>query len=152
MTHSTRGGISVLHCAAMKETIGFLAIASAALAYQWSSRARYFMVLPMGFLPGCIVVSQRALDELHAEQQHAVRTAAAKFEALFDETSRAQEQALLGGLFQKQGIAEVPVSPSVKAELFDVAHRAREQVGGRVVRAEVLQRVLGLLADFRASR
>jgi TRAP-type C4-dicarboxylate transport system substrate-binding protein len=131
---------------------GFLAIAQAALAYQWSSRAKYFMTLPLGFLPGCIVLSQRALDELRVEHQHAVKVAAAKFEAMFDEVTRTQEELLLGKLFQKQGLVRMTPSDALLRDFDARARDVRDSVGSRVVPQELLTRVLGWLADFRAEQ
>ena len=56
---------------------GFIAIPTAALAYQWSAQARYFTPLRVGFLPGCMVMANAALDALPIEQQQALRHAAA---------------------------------------------------------------------------
>ena len=43
---------------------GFLATPAAALAFQWSTLARYYEPLPMAYLVGCLVVANRAFDEL----------------------------------------------------------------------------------------
>ena len=45
---------------------GFIGLPSAALAFQWSSQARYAMDLRVGYLTGCILVSRRAWDSIGA--------------------------------------------------------------------------------------
>ena len=55
---------------------GFFGVPTAALAFQWSSRAKYFTNLSAAILPGCIALSQRALDSIPVELQRVVRSAA----------------------------------------------------------------------------
>ena len=56
---------------------GFIGIPSAALAFQWSARARYFTDLRVGYVMGCLVVTNDAFDPLPLEAQHVVHGAGA---------------------------------------------------------------------------
>jgi TRAP-type C4-dicarboxylate transport system substrate-binding protein len=130
---------------------GFIAVPTGALAFQWSTRARYYSEMRAGFLPGCFVVAKRAWDKLSVAHQQAMRTATAKFVIRFEDLGRTMDEALLGGLFEKQGLIKVPVSDSFRAEFFDAARRAREKLSNRLVSEELLSQVLVWLADFRAE-
>jgi TRAP-type transport system periplasmic protein len=130
---------------------GFLAIPTGALAFQWSTQARYITDLRAGFLTGCIVVAHRALDRLSAEQQRLFRRLLAKYDALFQELGRRQDEALLGGLFQKQGVKPIPPSEGFRSEFFESARGARERAASRFIARPTLDRVLKLLADYRAE-
>ena len=55
-------------------------------------------------LDACVVVSTRAFDRLTFEQQRAVRAAAAKFMARFDDAGAHADEELIGGLFARQGV------------------------------------------------
>jgi TRAP-type transport system periplasmic protein len=130
---------------------GFIAIPTAALAFQWSTQARYITDLRAGYLTGCVVVAHRALDRLSADQQKLFRSLFAKYDALFQELGRRQDEALLGGLLQKQGLRPIPPSEGFRSEFFEAARAARERAAGRFIARATLDRVLKLLADYRAE-
>jgi TRAP-type transport system periplasmic protein len=134
-----------------KRVDGFIAIPTAALAFQWSAQARYITDLRLGYLTGCVAVSQSALDRMTAEQQKLFRSLFAKYDALFQEMGRRQDEALLGGLFVKQGLKPIPPSEGFRSEFFEVARAARERAATRFVSRATLDRVLKWLADYRAE-
>jgi TRAP-type C4-dicarboxylate transport system substrate-binding protein len=130
---------------------GFYAVPTGALAFQWSAGARYFADLRPSFLRGCLVVTSRAFDELPADGQRAMRAASAKLLARIEDLGRAQDEALLGGLFAKQGVQRIAVGDLFRMEFFEAARAARERLGDRLVPSELLGKVLALLADYRAE-
>ena len=130
---------------------GFIAIPTAALAFQWSTQARYITDLRPGYLTGCVAVAHRALDRLTVEQQKQFRSLFAKYDALFQEMGRRQDEALLGGLFQKQGLKPIPPSEGFRSEFFEAARSARERAATKFVSRATLDRVLKWLADYRAE-
>jgi TRAP-type C4-dicarboxylate transport system substrate-binding protein len=129
----------------------FMAIPTAALAFQWSARARYFTDLRIGFLPGCLILANRAFDQLSLEEQQVYRDASAKLLQRFEDLGRAQDQRLLSGLFARQGLRPMPPSEVFRAEFFAAAEEARQHVPPRLVAPALLQRVGGWLADYRAQ-
>ncbi len=130
---------------------GFLGLPTAALAYQWSTRARYFTDLRVGLLSACLVIANRAFDALPIDQQKIVRAAGVKLGARFDDINWSQEDLLLGGLFQRQGLQPVPASSALRADFFEAARAAREQLDDGVVPRALIERVNGWLADYRAE-
>ncbi|HEX6836790.1 MAG TPA: TRAP transporter substrate-binding protein DctP, partial [Polyangia bacterium] len=136
---------------------GFIAIPTAGLAFRWSAQARYFTELSATILPGCLVVSQHALDPLGTEQQQIVQGASAKFMARFGDVGQAQDEALLTSLFDRQGLQHAPLSAQFRAELRESARRAREETGSGLllkggVDPALLSTVLTWLADLRVDR
>lgn len=132
-------------------TDGFVAIPTAGLAFQWSAQTRYVTDLRLGFLTGCLMIASRAIDPLPLEDRSALETAAAKFRARVDVIGRQQDDALLGGLFAKQGLHSVKISSAFRAEFFEIMRQARERLGDRLISHALLQNVLGMLADYRAE-
>ena len=130
---------------------GFVSFPAAALAFQWYTRARYLLNLPMGFLTGCLVATQRAFERMSTEDQNVVRSAAAKAMVRVDDLMRQQDAALLGGAFQRQGMQLLPVDARMRSEYFQSTRTAREQMGEQFGPSELVRRVLSLLADFRAE-
>jgi TRAP-type C4-dicarboxylate transport system substrate-binding protein len=129
----------------------FIAIPTAALAFQWSAQARHITDLRMGYLMGCLLIANRAFDKLPAQHQQTLLNTLAKFDARFEDLGRAQDDALLGGLFERQGLKPVPPSEAFRAEFFTAAKNARDHLDESVVPRPLLERVLNLLSDFRAE-
>jgi TRAP-type transport system periplasmic protein len=131
---------------------GFIAPASVALAFQWSAHTSYVTDLRLDYFTGCIVLADRAFDPLPAATQAILRQAGAKLGVRFAAVSLQQDAALLGGLFARQGVKHVPVTPGFAAEFFELARATRDRLDERLVPHDLLMRVLAILADFRASR
>jgi TRAP-type transport system periplasmic protein len=67
---------------------GFTTMPSAALAFQWSTQAKYITPLPVGYVQGCMLLANRAWDRLTQKQRDAVMAAAAKCAHRFEEVGR----------------------------------------------------------------
>jgi TRAP-type C4-dicarboxylate transport system substrate-binding protein len=130
---------------------GFVAAPAAALAFQWSAEAHYVLDLVSAYLYGCLVLSERAYQKLTPKEQVALKAGTARTLVGIEELGRKQDAQLLGGLFQKQGLHVVPVSPAFRAEYFAAAKAARDRQGERLVPRALLERVLRLLADYRVE-
>lgn len=130
---------------------GITGAVAAALAFQWSARAKYVTPLKLDYLPGCVVIAKRTVERLSFEHQQAVRAISGKYLMHIDESSRQMDDALLGGLFAKQGVQMVPVTPSFQKEWNDVAAAALRQLGDKLVPAALLQQTQDLLREYRAK-
>jgi TRAP-type transport system periplasmic protein len=130
---------------------GFISIPTASLGYQWYTRAHHMLDLRIGFVSACLVMTSRAYDRLPVEIQRLTDAAAAKMAARIDAAGREQDDQLLGGLFQRQGVMPVAVADAVRTEFLAAARAARERLGAKLVAPEIMQRVLALLADYRVE-
>jgi len=130
---------------------GLIALPSAALAYQWSTRVKYFIDLRVGSLPGCIMLASRTFERLPSVLKDDLREAGARLAVRFDDGGSAMDEALVGGLFEKQGLIKLPASETLRAAFFQSARAAREKLAGDVLPHDLLQQVLGWLADYRAE-
>jgi TRAP-type C4-dicarboxylate transport system substrate-binding protein len=130
---------------------GFVGVPTAALAFQWSTRVRYFTDLRFAFVSACLAISQKAFDPLSSQEKESLRHAGANLERRFDAIGRTQDDALLGGLFQKQGLQSVPPSRELTTAFFEAARRTRERLGDQGVPRELFLRVESWLADYRAE-
>ncbi|MDB4964638.1 MAG: TRAP-type C4-dicarboxylate transport system, substrate-binding protein [Myxococcales bacterium] len=130
---------------------GFTTVPSAALAFQWSTQARYITELPVGYVQGCMLLSNRAWDRLSVHHRDAVMSAAAKCSHRFEEVGRHEEEQLLGGLFERQGLKKVALSTALRAQYFEAARAARERLGDKLLPRALLDQVMRLLADYRAE-
>ena len=130
---------------------GFATTPSAALAFQWSTQAKYITPLPLGYLQGCMLLANRAWDRLTPKQRDAIMAAAGKCAHRFEEVGREQDAQLLGGLFERQGMKIVPLSPSLRAQYFEAARAVRDRLGDSMLSRALLDDVMRLLADYRAE-
>jgi TRAP-type C4-dicarboxylate transport system substrate-binding protein len=130
---------------------GFIGVPAAALAFQWSTQAKYLTDLRVRYLTACIVVSNKIFDKLPVEQQNIVREEFAKADARFEALGARMDDELLSGLFAKQGLVSVPVSDSFRTQFFDSARKAREKLT-HLVPEPLVARVLGFLVDYRAQK
>jgi TRAP-type C4-dicarboxylate transport system substrate-binding protein len=131
---------------------GFLTVPSVALAWQWSTQVRYYADLRLSFLFSCLIVSNSSFEGLSLDAQRAFRTAAAHGLARLEHLGRQQDDALINGLFEKQGLKQVHTDDSFRTEFFTEARRARDSLSEKLVPAELIQKVLTILADYRAVR
>ncbi|MCU1280802.1 MAG: TRAP-type C4-dicarboxylate transport system, substrate-binding protein, partial [bacterium] len=134
-----------------KRVDGFLAVPAAALAYQWSAAVPYLSQLRLGFLPGCMVMTNHAWDGLTVAEREAVTGAAAKFQARLEELGRSQDAELLGTLFARQGLKQTAVSAGFASEFFEAARAARDSVRDKLIPGELIDRVTGWVADLRVE-
>jgi TRAP-type C4-dicarboxylate transport system substrate-binding protein len=130
---------------------GFLSVPGAALAFQWSTRAKYFLDFPVGQIIACFAMSQRSFDALPVDQRKVVAGAAAKLSARVEEVGRELDSALLGGLFERQGMKRVPADRTLIGDFLDEARRARDHMTDQQVPHDLLTSVMSWLADYRAE-
>ena len=134
------------------EVDGFIGIPAAALAFQWSVAATYLTNLRVTFRSGCLIIANRAFDALPVAAQEAVRTSGAKLRARIEDLGARQDDALLGGLFARQGLRVVTPSAGFRDEFYELARQRREAPGGeQMVPHKVVAKVLEWLADYRSE-
>jgi TRAP-type C4-dicarboxylate transport system substrate-binding protein len=130
---------------------GFLAVPAAALAFQWSAQTKYMSQIHMAFLTGCLIVTNRAFDALPITARRALQTSTAKLSARIEDLGHAQDDELVNRLFAKQGLETVPLIDPFSAEFFDAARYVRDHLPNGFIPTELIQRVMALLADYRAE-
>ena len=131
---------------------GLLALPSAALVYQWSARSRYFVDLPVAAMAGCNFIATSVFESLSTSSQTALKQAAAKLNLRISEANGALEDALIGRLFEKQGVKRQPPSEQFRIIFFDVAREAREKLPADVVPPALITQVMGWLSDYRGAQ
>ena len=130
---------------------GMFVIPTAALAFQWTTRARYFVDLQTSMLPGCMVVSQKAFDQLTFEQQQVLTDATARFTIRFEALNRREDALLLGGVLEQQGVHRLVATPALRSAFLQAAARARDQLDEKTLPREWLKEALAILSQYRAE-
>lgn len=140
-----------LHAFEEGRTDGFIAVPTASLAYQWSAQTPYLSQMRLGYLAGCMVMTNHAFDALSLDAQHALNDALAHFQLRLEELGRSQDAELLSTLFARQGIKQTPADASFATEFFEAARHARESVRDKLIPGQLIDMVTGWLADYRAE-
>ena len=130
---------------------GLITFPTAALAFQWSPLVKQFNPMPLAFWMGCVIVSNEVFDGLPPEQQRTLRSAADKSARALDDITRSMDEALLGGLFKKQGLQRVTPTTAFEREYVAAGHAARQRLVPRLVPAQLLENVDGWLREYRAQ-
>jgi TRAP-type C4-dicarboxylate transport system substrate-binding protein len=130
---------------------GFLAPPAGALAFQWSTQARYLLEVVTDDILGCIAVTASAFDKLPVEQRQIILAAVAKFLMRFDDVSAHADQELLGGLFERQGLRILRPDEKFQADFDKASHEAWRTVGAQMVSPQLLDQVLKFLDEYRAQ-
>jgi TRAP-type transport system periplasmic protein len=131
---------------------GMFVIPTAALAFQWTTRARYFVELRSSMLAGCMAVSQKAYDSLAFEQQQALQAASAKFAARFEDLGKREEAMLLGGALERQGVKKLGASEALRGSFIEAASLARGKLDDKTIPLSLVKESLDILGTFRAAR
>ncbi|MBV8760872.1 MAG: TRAP transporter substrate-binding protein DctP [Deltaproteobacteria bacterium] len=134
-----------------KRIDGYLTTPVAALAFQWYVGTKYITDLRTGYLMGCFLLRESAVDELTPEQQAVVRKAGTKLGIKIESDNREQDAKLLGGVYASRGLKLVPVSKKFRAEFFEAARSARQRLGEALLPRGLYEQVVQLLADYRAE-
>jgi TRAP-type transport system periplasmic protein len=127
----------------------FAALPSAALAFQWSTQARYFTNLVIDYLPMCFVMGRDSFEALDPKVRDIVRGAMAKVDAHLEFASAEADDLLVTMLFQQQGLQLAPVSKEFADGFLAAAERARASAVPHLVPAALYERVTSFLADYR---
>ena len=129
---------------------GFISVPTAALAFQWSARARYVMDLRIRYLTACVLISHASLDRLPIEHQNAIRASFAKGDARM-EALAAEMTSCSAACSPARGCSRSRCPrPSARSSSRRLARRVRRWASGWC-RASCSDTVEQMLADYRAE-
>lgn len=134
-----------------KKIDGYLTTPVAALAFQWYVGTKYITDLPTGYLMGCLLIREAAIDQLTPDELAVVRKAGTKLGVKTDTDNRLQDEKLLGSVYPSRGLKLVTVTDKFRADFFDAAKSVRSRVGEGLLPRGLFEQVVQLLADYRAE-
>jgi TRAP-type C4-dicarboxylate transport system substrate-binding protein len=132
-------------------TDGYISIPVAALAFGFHAHVSHVLEMPLDYLAGCIMVSERSFDRLPMELREVVRTAAAKMAQRVSVIGEQEEHKLLGDVFTNHGVRVDKPEPQLRTDYLELARTARDQLPDSVASRATLQQVQEWLADYRAT-
>jgi TRAP-type C4-dicarboxylate transport system substrate-binding protein len=131
---------------------GFISVPQAILAFQWLSRARYFMEPRLSHLYACLVLTTKAFERMPIEHQQVVASAAAKLAQRIEDVSAKQDEQLTRELFPSRGLERMVVPDALRAELKAASRATWTRVDEKLVPKGLIEKARVLVEEFRARK
>lgn len=122
-----------------------------ALAGQFYDEAPHMLELNWAPMVGGTVITKKTWDKFLPETRDAMREAARVAGEEIKKRSRAESEESVAAM-KKRGLQVHPVTPEVEAEWREVAEQVYPKIRGRMVPADMFDKVRSLLEEYRASR
>jgi len=120
-----------------------------ALVTQWYTRIKYVTDVPLAYIGGGLIISNRALSRLSPQDQEITREVCAKYLRRLTEKTRKDNREALD-LMLKRGVQKLTLEPdelNYFKELFD---QAMADVDAEFLPKQTLQKVRKALDEYRA--
>ena len=122
----------------------------ACIALQWFTRVKYMTDVPITYGFGAMLVSNRALKKVSAEDIRILKDLADKYsQSLVAKTRRQNVEAI--DLIRKEGVEVLSVDPEVSRAFFTVGRSAWRDGVGDLYPAELLERVSSTVEEYRKN-
>jgi len=122
-----------------------------ALAGQFNLVTKHMLAVNWCPLVGALVITRKAWDSLPVAKQESLRRAAEIAGSRIQSRSRSESEQAVEAM-KKRGMQVHVATAAEEAEWREVAERVYPTVRGRIVPAEVFDRVQQLLAQYRQTR
>jgi len=122
-----------------------------ALASQYDLAAKNLLEVKYVPLVGATVMTKRAWDVLTADQHDKVLRASGEAGRKIRDQSRAESQQAIEAM-KKRGLQVHPVSPELEEEWRHFAESVYPKMRGKMIPADVFDRTLSLVAEYRAAQ
>jgi TRAP-type transport system periplasmic protein len=119
-----------------------------ALSMQFHTVAGYMLDLNWSPLVGATIIDHRTWEALTAEQQTAMRQAAAEAGRQFQERGRLESAEAVTAM-QRRGLQVLTLTPEVEAQWRAMSETFYPRIRGTMVPADMFDEVMRLLAEYR---
>jgi len=119
---------------------------------QVATQAPYMLDMRWAPVTGALIVTKRAWDQLEAPTRDWIRAACDKAGPGIRQAARAEDDAAVKAMQEKQGLKVTTLSPEAEAEWRAVVAKEYPSVRGRVVPADTFDKVSRAVQEFRARR
>jgi TRAP-type transport system periplasmic protein len=120
----------------------------AALGYQWFTRVKYMLNIPLADAAGAVVISKKKFDELPADLQEILRRNGKNYMRKLTELIREDKSV---ETLKKNGVTVIEPPPREELAKYDeVGKRGRRLIAGKLYSEDLLNRVEKAIEDYRA--
>jgi TRAP-type C4-dicarboxylate transport system substrate-binding protein len=121
-------------------------------ASQLDTVAKHLLQLNYVPLVGATVVTKKSWDALTVDQREVVRKAAAEAGRRIQARSRAESQEAIEAMKKRSGLQVYVVTPDLEEEWHRFAETVYPKMRGTMIPAEVFDKTLNLVAEYRAEQ
>ena len=122
------------------------------IALQWHDKFKYMTKLPVNAGVGAIVITKEKFDQFTPDQQKALREAGKKYMKLLIQDIRKDNDRAVEALTQKAGIKVVEFEDDATKTWDTIATDTHQALIGDIYSQEFLDKINGLLKDYRAKK
>jgi TRAP-type C4-dicarboxylate transport system substrate-binding protein len=123
-----------------------------ASAGQFYGKTKHMLEINYAPLVGGTVITKKAWDSIPADAQEAIQKAADDAGESIKQKSRLESEQAVKSMQDKWGLIVHRTTPEIDAEWQQVAKSISPKIRGGIVPAELYDRVLTLLDEFRAAK
>jgi len=121
-----------------------------ALVTQWYTKVKYINDLPLAYLGGALIVSNKTFSRLSSEDQETTRKVCMKYtRRLTDRTRKDNDEALK--IILSRGVKSIPLAPGESEYFREILDQAVLEVDPKSLPKDTLQKVRATLKEYRAS-
>jgi TRAP-type C4-dicarboxylate transport system substrate-binding protein len=122
----------------------------ACIALQWFTRVKYMTDVPITYGFGAMLVSNKVLKKVSAEDIAVLKDLAGKYsKSLIAKTRKQNVEAI--DLIKEEGVEVLSVDPEVSRAFFTIGRRAWQDGVGDLYPAGLLERVSSTVEEFRKN-
>ena len=122
-----------------------------ALVTQWYTRIKYITDVPLAYIGGGLIISNKVFSRLSPQDQEITRKVTAKYlRRLTDRTREDNQQAL--DLMFKRGVQKLTTEPDELNHFKELFDQALAELDPKFLPKNTLQKVRKTLEEYRASK
>lgn len=121
-----------------------------ALVTQWYTRVKYINDIPLAYIGGALIISNKMFSRLSPQDQETARRVCMKYlRRLTDRTRKDNEEAL--GVMLKRGVEKIHLQPGELERFKELLNQAINEVDPEVLPRDTLRKVKATLEEYRAN-
>jgi TRAP-type C4-dicarboxylate transport system substrate-binding protein len=122
-----------------------------ALVTQWYTRVKYITDVPLAYVGGGLIISNKVFSRLSPQDQDAVRRVCRRYLRRLTERTRKDNQEALT-LMLKRGVKKITIEPAELERFKELLDQAMAGVDPKILPKDTLKKVRKKLEDYRASK
>lgn len=122
----------------------------ACVALQWFTRVKYMTDVPITHGIGAVLISEKALNKASESDIRILKELASQYLGELNEKTRKQNNEAIESM-KREGVEVLAVNEQMRNEFFTTGKSAWKDGIGELYSQELLDRVLDILKEYRAS-
>jgi TRAP-type C4-dicarboxylate transport system substrate-binding protein len=118
---------------------------------QWHTRVKYIIDVPLAYIGGGLIISNKFFSRLSPQDQETVRRVCRRYLHRLTEKTRKDNQEALN-LMLKRGVKKITIEPDELERFEELFDQAMSGVDPKILPKDTLQKVKKKLDEYRKSK